>query len=133
MKKIKTIKKRTIEYANKIGFYKLSLVKKRVKMYDKLFLMKEKAMICPECSHKSLEFEGGSYEEGYGDFIACNQCDFTSDVETKFEPLVYGNDFDVLMWFAMDIERNGIKEVEHEIGCSWSEFCTKTIIEEDMS
>ncbi len=46
----------------------------------------KKLLICPECGGE-LYFESGSYEEGYGDYIGCYECDFTSDVEGDYEYL----------------------------------------------
>jgi hypothetical protein len=133
LRKKKSLKKRTLEYARKIHFYKMSLVKKRLKMYDNLEIQKQKSMICPKCGNKSLYFEGGSYEENYGDGVYCDYCNFVSDITEDFESLRFGNDFDVLLWFSIDIDRHGIEEVEKEVGCSWNEFCTKTIFEEDVA
>lgn len=57
--------------------------------------------VCPQCGSKKLSYEMGSYEEGYGDFIECNDCGETYELdevenidnlpcfEWDFDPVVY--------------------------------------------
>lgn len=111
--------------------------------YFRTFLEKtEVAKICPKCKASTLEFECGSYEEGYGDYIRCEndqietkdeegdvyyeECNFTSDVTEEFIPLTSWYGFDVILMFAYDIEQKGMKEFEKELGCSWTEFVDNT-------
>ena len=58
---------------------------------------------CPRCGARSLYFEGGSYEEGYGDFIECETCEETfgvDDIENG-EYLSGWSDFDVILYGSL--------------------------------
>lgn len=57
---------------------------------------------CPKCGSRSLCFEGGSYEEGYGDYIYCDNenCEETflvSDINNG-QYLSGWFDFDSVLW-----------------------------------
>jgi hypothetical protein len=69
---------------------------------------------CPKCSGK-LYFEGGSYEEGYGDFIACEECDFTSDVEGIYEYLGPWYGFDPCLYAPEMFNHKSRKEEMEKI------------------
>jgi hypothetical protein len=103
--------------------------------------LKEKihaARKCPKCGEHTLAIEGGSYEEGIQSYVYCEndkiptideegdeymeECDFTSDVTKEFEPISHWYDFDVVLMFSIDIDRDGIKAIEKQIGCTWSDF-----------
>lgn len=51
--------------------------------------------ICPTCGGE-LYWESGGYEEGYGDFIACYDCDFTAGTH-EYTELSDWYDFDYLV------------------------------------
>lgn len=68
--------------------------------YDK---MRHRAAKCPKCKARALVYESGSYEEGYGDFIACDSCGEGFDVDEieHSELLHMWWDFDNVLWFSM--------------------------------
>lgn len=93
---------------------------------------------CPKCGKHMLAIETGSYEEGTHDYVYCENeqvlvvdedgdecftdCDFTSDVETEYEPIWHWYDFDEVLAFSIELETEYKKEVETHIGSSWLEF-----------
>lgn len=94
----------------------------------------EAAKVCPKCNQPTLEFEQGSYEEGYGDFIFCDNdevpviedgetvmddCGFKSDVIDPFKILGSGEDFDVVEYARYDLEQGTVQEM---YGMDWNEF-----------
>ena len=42
-------------------------------------------MYCPICKSKNMNFESGSYEEGYGDFIECEDCGGKASIDNAIE------------------------------------------------
>jgi len=126
------------EYA-KQTFTTLEQAKIRCDHYKKLQEQQHQAKKCPKCGQHTLEFETGCYEEGYGDYIYCEnekvekvidedgeefykECDFTSKVTKNFEPIHHWWDFDEVLAFSIDIERDGKEEIEKQIGCTWTQF-----------
>jgi hypothetical protein len=128
------------EYAEKT-YITLEQAKIRCQYFIKLKAKIYEAKKCPKCGEHTLEIESGSYEEGYSSYVYCEndkiptvdedgdeymeECDFTSDVTKEFEPISHWFDFDVVLMFSINIESDGIKAVEEQIGCSWSEFVEK--------
>lgn len=91
-------------------------------------------MRCPICKSKHLEYEMGSYEEGYGDFIECEDCGNTFDVDevlnSKYADLTGWEDFDAVLYYSETenkedgwMEACGSKEPE-----KWVEFARHMII-----
>ncbi len=130
------------EYANK-AYITLEQAKIRCKHFKKIEEEINETRKCPKCGEYTLEFEGGSYEEGYSDFIYCTnevrqidedcdgcdvcegcfvECEFTSNVTGQFEPLSDGYNFDIVLYFSFQIKECGIEEVEKQIGGSWPQF-----------
>jgi hypothetical protein len=78
----------------------------------------EKARVCPTCQKATLEYETGDYEAGTTDYIYCSndeiqvidedgepyftECDFVSDPQKQFEPLMIGYDFDFISALSWD-------------------------------
>jgi len=52
---------------------------------------------CPECGNL-LEVEYGSYEEGYDDFVMCDECDFTDNFDEKYKYLSSWHGFDPVLY-----------------------------------
>lgn len=110
----------------------------RCEHFKKLQQVMYEAKKCPKCRQHTLEIEGGSYEEGTQDYVYCENdkvtvndedgeeyltdCDFTSDVEKEFEPISHWYDFDVVLAFSDNLERDGKDKAEIYIGSSWEEF-----------
>ena len=87
------------------------------------------AIICPACKQPTLSFEPGSYEEGYGDYVECNgegDCEYSSEEHSYPH---HSDDFDVVLMFACQIEREALAETEKSIGLPWSEFIAKEVDE----
>ncbi len=112
----------------------------RCKYFKELEAKIHEARKCPRCGEYTLEFEGGSYEENYRDYVYCTNenipdnengegyyvdCDFTSEIIDQFELLSTGYNFDVVLCFGMNIKSQGLQKVEKEIGCPWSKFVDK--------
>ena len=89
-----------------------------IKYLEFLNCMTEKYSVCPECGGK-LYFEGGSYEEGYDDFIGCNYCDFTSNVEGNFKYLFWGYGFDVVLCNPSSFTPKERKQIMREQVKEW--------------
>lgn len=68
--------------------------------YDKMIY---RAAKCPVCKARALTYESGSYEEGYGDFIYCDSCDESFNVdEIKNGVLLHSwGNFDSVLWFSL--------------------------------
>lgn len=96
----------------------------RVEYFNKLKKEMEEASICPECSEKSLYIENTDIPESLDGWVECETCGFTDDLD-EYEALSNGYDFDVVLWFSIDIDKLGIDEVEKEVGLSWTEFVDK--------
>ena len=91
-------------------------------------------MYCPVCKSKNVVFEMGSYEEGYGDFIECEDCGETFDCNevpnVEYASLSGWEDFDAVLYFSnTENKSDGWKEAcgttTHK---EWIEFATKNII-----
>lgn len=78
---------------------------------------------CPNCGSKKLDYEMGSYEEGYGDYFECVTCGETYDPNEikniEYMPCPFG-DFDVVLYFR----RRG------QNISGWDEACGATTMEE---
>ena len=69
--------------------------------YDKMIY---RAAKCPVCKARALTYEHGDYWEGYGDFISCDSCGESFDLdEIKNGELLWGRGiaFDTVLWFSM--------------------------------
>lgn len=86
---------------------------------------------CPKCGSHSLCFEGGSYEEGYGDYIYCDNESCGEDFEVSDikngEYLSGWLDFDVVLYTCSgetDAERqkDRIAMCNSENVGDWHEF-----------
>ena len=91
---------------------------------------------CPKCGSRSLCFECGSYEEGYGDYIYCDNesCGETFSVsDIKNGTYLSGwLDFDIVLWASKGKTDEERAESRKEQCCSegfenWSEFYLKHI------
>lgn len=91
-------------------------------------------MRCPHCNSKSLIFEMGSYEEGYGDFIECDDCGDTFDCaevpNAEYANLTGWEDFDPVLYFSTTANKAegwraacGAETLEE-----WHEYARKNII-----
>lgn len=90
-------------------------------------------MYCPVCGSKKVIFEGGSYEEGYGDFIECEDCGETFDCgevpNVEYANLTGWKDFDVVLFYSNTVNKeDGWEEAcgakTHE---EWIEFAARVI------
>ena len=85
---------------------------------------KKHPMYCPVCKSKRLTFEMGSYEEGYGDFIECEDCGETFDCDkvpnAKYASLTGWEDFDAVLYFSNPENKSE----------GWMEACGATTHEE---
>lgn len=89
---------------------------------------------CPSCGSKHLYFEMGSYEEGYSDFFACEDCEETfspSEIPNVeyFDFMGWAN-FDAVLYFSnTENKSEGWQEAcgatTHE---EWLEFAKRNII-----
>lgn len=88
--------------------------------------------VCPNCGSKKLFYEMGSYEEGYGDFVECTECEETFEPnEVKNIDYIhpFGGYFDVVLYFSIEekergwMEACGAKTIEE-----WQEFARKEIL-----
>lgn len=96
---------------------------------------KKHPMYCPVCKSKHLIFESGSYEEGYDDFIECDDCGETFDCNkvpnSEYASLTGWEDFDAVLYFSTCC---GNKLEGREAACGsaereeWLEFAKKMII-----
>lgn len=109
----------------------LSLAKIECRKQRKIERSRKK-ITCPMCKHKSLGYEMGSYEEGYGDFIGCAFCGETYGPEEikNGDLLAYGADFDAVLYFCKTkdsqdgwIEACGSDNIE-----DWHKFARRMII-----
>ena len=91
-------------------------------------------MYCPICKSKELVFEEGSYEEGYGDFIECQNCGETFNINevpnSQYARLTGWEDFDAVLYYSCTKNKTaGWMEAcgatSHE---EWVEFAKKVII-----
>ena len=91
-------------------------------------------MYCPICKSKKLNYEMGSYEEGYGEFIECYDCGETFDCDevpnVEYASLTGWEDFDAVLYFSnTENKSEGWKEA---CGATtyeeWLEFATRMII-----
>lgn len=89
---------------------------------------------CPKCKSKNLEYDGGSWEEGYGEFIECGDCGETFDCDEvpniKYARLTGWEDFDAVLYFSnTENKEDGWKEAcggtTHK---EWLDFATQMII-----
>ena len=80
----------------------IELARAVCKYQRRLENMRYRATKCPVCKDRALEFEGGSYEEGYDDYIYCDSCGEAFDVgEITHGWLLHGwSDFDVILWYS---------------------------------
>ena len=89
---------------------------------------------CPKCGSKHLEYEMGSYEEGYGDFIECSECGETFDLpevpNVDYMTLSGFEDFDAVLYFSTTgnksegwVEACGAKTLEE-----WQAFARRSIV-----
>lgn len=113
----------------------------RCNHYKKIEEQSFEASKCPQCGQHTLAIECGSFEEGYSDFVYCENdkvtvtdedgetyhtdCDFTSNVTKEYEPISHYYDFDEVLAFSIGIEQGGLASIESNIGCTWSEFVEK--------
>jgi len=79
----------------------LNLAKIQCKKYKKEARQRKKIK-CPACHRKSLVFCGGSYEEGYGDYIECAACGeaYAPEEIKNGYMLHFGWDFDVVLYYS---------------------------------
>lgn len=118
----------------------LEQAKKRCEYFKKLHEQIHEAKKCPKCGEHTLEVEGGSYEENIKPYIYCSNdkvkvvdgqeeyeddCDYSSEITKEYEFLNTYCDFDVILAFVVDLERDGFERTEKNIGCSWKEFIEK--------
>lgn len=91
-------------------------------------------MYCPICKSKHMNFESGSYEEGYRDFIECEDCGETFDCNqvpnVEYASLTGWEDFDAVLYFSnTDNKSEGWRKAcgaeTHE---EWLEYATEMII-----
>lgn len=97
---------------------------------------------CPKCGARTLELEGGSYEEGIKEYVYCEndevkeideedgeeyftECQFTSPITKEYQALDSYYDFDIVLEFASEIDELGLETIEKRIGLSWHEFVEK--------
>lgn len=91
-------------------------------------------MRCPNCNSKRLCFEHGSYEEGYSDYIECDNCGETYDVDavpnSEYQSLTGYEDFDAVLFYSGtedgygDIMPKGAAKTHEE----WVKFARDAII-----
>ena len=91
-------------------------------------------MYCPVCKSKNMIFEGGSYEEGYGDFIECEDCGETFDYNevpnAEYASLTGWEDFDAVLYFSSNTENKSEgwkKACGAETHEEWLKFATEMI------
>lgn len=67
-------------------------------------MQRKHPMYCPKCKSKNVFFEGGSCEEGYGDFIGCEDCGETFNCDevpnAEYANLTGWEDFDPVVYFS---------------------------------
>lgn len=112
----------------------------RCSLFKQIQQKVHEARKCPKCSKHTLTLEEGNYEEGYSDYIYCENdkivviddgeecttdCGFTSEALKEFELLYHWHDFDEVLAFSLDNEDRGI-EAERKLGCSWADFVDKS-------
>lgn len=80
------------------------------------------ACFCPECQKPELIIEQSDSEGGsYSSWVECQNCEYTSDVTKKFEPLCSFYAFDVVA--AMADSR------EEQFGERWNAFALNDTID----
>lgn len=97
----------------------IELARAVCKYQRRLDNMRYRATKCPVCKDRALEFEGGSYEEGYGDFIYCDSCGEAFDVEEieKSWLLHWWSDFDAILWYSSgSTKEENWRHREEELG-----------------
>ena len=80
--------------------------------------------VCPECETK-LEMEYGSYEEGYDDYVYCDECDFSDSFKEKYHPMSGWYCVDVAL---MSADQHGEEGIDEYI-ISWVEKQTQEWLE----
>lgn len=89
---------------------------------------------CLTCNSKHLIYEMSSYEEGYGDFIECENCGDTFDCadipNIEYANLTGWEDFDAVVYFSTTNNKfQGWKEAcGAETLEEWHKFAEKNII-----
>lgn len=82
---------------------------------------------CPKCQKHTLAVESGEWESGVSDWIYCeneDECDFTDDVKKEYL-FAFEVDFDVILYFACQLEHSNLEQLEREIGLNWNDFIEK--------
>ena len=82
----------------------IELARATCKLQRKYDKMRYRVAKCPVCKVRALTYENGSYEEGYSDFIICDSCGESFDIdEIKNCDLLHGmgSSFDSVLWFSM--------------------------------
>lgn len=108
---------------------KIACLKQR--HYDKT--MRKNRPYCPKCGSKNIDYEMGSYEEGYGDFCECDECGETFEPHEvpNYEYFdIFGSDFDVVLFFSKteDVKQGWIEACGAKTLEEWQEFAKKIII-----
>lgn len=88
---------------------------------------------CPKCGSKKLNYEMGSYEEGYEDYVECDECGETYEPNEikniEYMPSSWDN-FDVLLYFSNGEDKTGWMEAcGAETIEEWQAFARKEILE----
>lgn len=116
------------EYAKKTGM-SLKSAMLRCEHFKKINEIIQAAKKCPSCKKHTLEYEGGSYEEGTKDFIYCDNteedCEFTAAPNETTKWLQNGCDFDDVLYLAIDMKTVGQNAMEIRLGCDWQTFLNK--------
>lgn len=82
----------------------IDLARATCKLQRKYDKMRYRAAKCPVCKARALTYESGDYWEGYSDFISCDSCGESFDLdEIKNCDLLHGcgSSFDSVLWFSM--------------------------------
>ena len=110
---------------------KIACLKRRHK--DKM--RRKHPVHCPTCNSKHLIYEMGSYEEGYSDFIECDECGDTFDCSEipniEYVDLTGWDDFDAVLFFSQnDVAKteDGEKACGAEDLEEWIKFAQNNII-----
>lgn len=87
---------------------------------------------CPKCGSKNIFYEMGSYEEGYGDYVECENCGETYEpYEIKnVDYIIPFRDFDTVLYFSSSrIPEEGWREAcGAETIEEWQEFAREEIL-----
>lgn len=132
-------------YENPEKYAELTLTTlEQAKIRCEHFLQVEKEMHevkkCPKCGKHTLEAESGSYEEGYGSYLRCensevetfdeesnrilDDCYYTSGITSEYM-VASEKDYDVVLAFSYELAEGKMPVLEKHIGCSWTEFVDK--------